>query len=826
MRRVGRIILGVVLSVVPLLAHAHADLQIQIDEATRRIDAAPRDARGWLHRAELYRIHEDWAAAERDYAQAARLDPKLDVVDLCRGRMLTEMGTPARALPYLDRFVKAHPRHVEALAARARARRADGDPWGAVADWNAALMAANEEDARPAYYLERADAMLAADPRAIPLAVEGLIQGLTRLHGAAALRARIRELDPERRLPPVPPQRELTPPAPVAPTAPLASLTRGPYLQVGTPTSIVVRWRTDSSTDGVVKYGASPASLTSTATQPTLTTDHVVSIAGLTPNTRYYYSVGSSTQTLAGGTADYFFTTSPAPGTTKPFRVWVLGDSGTANASATAVRNAYTTFTGTRITDLWLMLGDNAYPDGTDAQYQAAVFSMYPAMLRKSVLWPTFGNHDGHSADSASETGPYYDIFTLPRAGEAGGEPSGTEAYYSFDYGNVHFVCLDSYDLDRTPAGDMLTWLEEDLSANTKDWIVAFWHHPPYSKGSHDSDLEGELIDMRVNANPILEAHGVDLALSGHSHDYERSFLIDGHYGLSGTFSAANKKDGGNGRPSGTGPYQKPLTGPDPHKGTVYTVAGASGQASGGALNHPAMFLSLNVLGSMVLDFNGNRLDATYLDSAGVVRDTFTIIKQPSLLPVTDFEGTPLVGPAPLTVQFTDKTLNGPTAWSWDLDGNATQDSTVQNPSRNYASPGCYTVSLTATNVAGVKQTTKTGYVCATAAAPPVAVTGVTIGKPAISWGSTALASFYDVVRGSLGTLRSSGGNFTAATTGCVEDQSLDASSSDASSPTPGSGFWYLVRAADCANRGGSYDDGTQVASRDAGIAAAAPTCP
>jgi hypothetical protein len=557
-----------------------------------------------------------------------------------------------------------------------------------------------------------------------------------------------------------------------------------------------------------------------------MTTEHVVAIGGLAPDTRYYYSVGSSSQTPAGGTTNYVFTTSPAPGTTKPFRAWVLGDSGTANASATAVKNAYTTFTGARATDLWLMLGDNAYPDGTDAEYQAAVFSMYPAMLRKSVLWPTFGNHDGHSADSASETGPYYSIFTLPRAGEAGGEPSGTEAYYAFDYGNVHFVCLDSYDLDRTTAGDMLTWLELDLEANTKDWTIAFWHHPPYTKGSHDSDTETELIEMRQNANPILEAHGVDLVLTGHSHAYERSFLIDGHYGLSGTFSSANVKDGGSGRPSGTGAYEKPLAGPDPHEGAVYAVAGASGQTSGGPLNHPAMYLSLNVLGSMVLDVNGNRLDATYLDSTGTVRDTFTIIKQPSLLPATDFAGTPLAGPAPLAVQFTDKTLNGPTAWSWDLDGNGTADSTLQNPSRSYAAPGRYTVSLTATNVGGSKQTTKTGYVCATAAAPPASVTGLTIGKPAISWGSAALATSYDVVRGSLDTLRSSAGNFTAATTGCVEDQSLDASSSDSSSPPPGSGFWYLVRAADCANRAGTYDDGTQRASRDAAIAAAALTCP
>jgi hypothetical protein len=63
------------------------------------------------------------------------------------------------------------------------------------------------------------------------------------------------------------------------------------------------------------------------------------------------------------------------------------------------------------------------------------------------------------------------------------------------------------------------------------------------------------------------------------------------------------------------------------HEGAVYAVAGSSGQASGGALNHPAMFLSLNSLGSLVLDVNGNRLDAIFLDQAGVRRDYFTILK-------------------------------------------------------------------------------------------------------------------------------------------------------------------------------------------------------
>jgi len=64
--------------------------------------------------------------------------------------------------------------------------------------------------------------------------------------------------------------------------------------------------------------------------------------------------------------------------------------------------------------------------------------------------------------------------------------------------------------------------------------------------------------DMRENALPILEAAGVDLTLAGHSHVYERSFLIDGHYGTSGTWNPAfHLVDGGNGDPLGNGAYEK-----------------------------------------------------------------------------------------------------------------------------------------------------------------------------------------------------------------------------------------------------------------------------
>lgn len=403
-----------------------------------------------------------------------------------------------------------------------------------------------------------------------------------------------------------------------------ATVVRGPYLQSASSDSITVRWRTDTATDSRVQYGTSPGSLTFPATNATATTEHVVKLTGLSPNTKYFYNVGSSSAVQAGD-ATYFFETSPTAGTAVPTRIWVIGDAGTGSSGQAAVYNAYRNYTGSTYTDFWMMLGDNAYNSGTDAEYQANMFNVYPEMMRQSPLWATIGNHDGTSADSATQTGPYYDIHTFPKNGEAGGVASGTEAYYSFNYGNIHVIVLDSNETSRSTTGAMMNWMKADLANVTATWLVAIWHHPPYTKGSHNSDTETNLIEMRQNFLPILENYGVDLVLTGHSHSYERSRFIDGHYGLSSTYNSSFAINGGSGRVDGTGAYTK--TASMPHSGAVYSVVGASGQVSGGTLNHPAMFLSLNELGSMVIDVSGQTMDIKYLNNNGTVRDYFTISK-------------------------------------------------------------------------------------------------------------------------------------------------------------------------------------------------------
>ena len=415
--------------------------------------------------------------------------------------------------------------------------------------------------------------------------------------------------------------------APVAAPALSGSLTRGPYLQKAAPSRMTIRWRSSLSVVGRVRSGTSAASLTSTADESSATTEHVVELTGLSANTVYFYSVGSATDTLASG-VDFTFTTPPLAGSAVSTRVWVLGDAGTANANQTAVRDAFYTWTGARTPNLVLQLGDNAYNSGLDAEFQSAVFNIYPTMLRKTPFWSCLGNHETAQSTAFVDTYPYFAIYTFPTAGECGGVASGTEHYYSFDYGNIHFISLDSMTASRAANGAMATWLQSDLASTTATWIVCYFHHPPYTKGSHNSDTETELIEMRQNILPILEAGGVDLVLGGHSHCYERSFLLDGHYGLSTTLTSVMKKNAGDGRPTGNGAYLKPLTGPRDHFGAVYSVAGSAGQISGGSLNHPAHFISLANLGSLVLDVNGTTLTGTFVRENGTTPDTFTIIKQ------------------------------------------------------------------------------------------------------------------------------------------------------------------------------------------------------
>ncbi len=289
-----------------------------------------------------------------------------------------------------------------------------------------------------------------------------------------------------------------------------------------------------------------------------------------------------------------------------------------------------------------MLLGDNAYNNGTETEYQTNFFNIYQGNLTKNhILWPAPGNHDyaGSTARQADHLIPYYDIFSLPKNAEAGGIASNNEAFYSYNYGNVHFVSLDSYGWETgntrlyDTIGPQVTWLKKDLAANKLKWTVVYFHHPPYTKGSHNSDTETELIKMRQNLVRILERYKVDLVLNGHSHSYERSYLINGHYDVESTFNfATHALSTSSGKYNGSinsCPYLKNPA--ETRNGIVFALVGSSGKLEGSSSGYPhnSMYYSnVTNAGSMVIEIENNRLDARWICSDGVIRDNFTIMKE------------------------------------------------------------------------------------------------------------------------------------------------------------------------------------------------------
>lgn len=410
-------------------------------------------------------------------------------------------------------------------------------------------------------------------------------------------------------------------------SASIPVITRGPYIQSTTAGSTILKWRTNIACDSKVQWGAS-SSFGRSATDAALVTDHQLQVTGLTPNTKYFYSIGTTAVVLQANAANFFWTAPPAS-STQTTRIWAIGDFGNGSTAQTAVLNAYLNYLGPNKNDMWLWLGDNAYESGTDAEYQNNVFAKYGPQFKSWNFYPSPGNHDygdiGYLSTTALGTNfPYFSIFNLPTTAQAGGIASGSEKYYSFNWGNIHFISLDSYGAQNTVGSPMYNWLRNDLIANTQKWTIAYWHHAPYSKGTHNSDTERELINMRTNIVPLLETHKADLVLNGHSHTYERSYFIHGHYGNESSFASSMIIQPGDGNAV---PYIKD----NGHNGTVYAVCGVSGKSSSSTTPgypHNAMarsFTSIN--GSVALEIKGDTLRYKFLTSTGSISDQFTMIK-------------------------------------------------------------------------------------------------------------------------------------------------------------------------------------------------------
>jgi hypothetical protein len=291
-----------------------------------------------------------------------------------------------------------------------------------------------------------------------------------------------------------------------APTLDGTIIARQPYLQQVTGSSAMVGWVTNapdgehvdiSLPDGTATL-SKPAEIDTTALRSAGEDQMWSTVSSLSPDTVYCYSVANGVL-LNERTG---FRTAPAADDPKPVRFLAFGDSGGGGSDQHALLEQMFQFPY----ELMIHTGDIAYDDGTIAQFETNVFGVYAELFRNLPFFPAAGNHEYNTSSAA----PFRSVFALPGEGEK---------WYSFDWGRVHFVALDTEASYATQAA----WLEQDLAATTLPWKIIYLHKPPYSSGTHGSDTS-----LRNALAPIAEKHGVQLILAGHDHDYERMIPQNG----------------------------------------------------------------------------------------------------------------------------------------------------------------------------------------------------------------------------------------------------------------------------------------------------------
>jgi acid phosphatase type 7 len=311
------------------------------------------------------------------------------------------------------------------------------------------------------------------------------------------------------------------PPAPGA-----ATFTRYPNIQNLSASGGSIVWALTTRVAGVVVvvdpsgYGTTiPATVTefdpSVTGLPATYYQYVATIAGLKPGTVYTYQVQANNQMVpAALTRPLEFST---PGT-GAFNFINFADSGEGNGDQLALRLQMVEETAA----LAIANGDLAYDLSTYASIEANYYNVYQDIMAQIPFFASLGNHE-YLTDNAS---PMLASRVTPTAGVP---VSDRGRYYSFDWGNAHFVALDSnLPLDNAIAGtgSMLTWLDNDLRNTSKFWKIVFYHHPGYATGKHQDEAPAG--EVRQGIVPILEKYGVQLVLNGHEHTYQRTYELLG----------------------------------------------------------------------------------------------------------------------------------------------------------------------------------------------------------------------------------------------------------------------------------------------------------
>ena len=263
--------------------------------------------------------------------------------------------------------------------------------------------------------------------------------------------------------------------------------------------TITVSWRTLNETPGVVEYGVGLPN--GNSTRGSLARIHHINITGLEPGTLYHYRCGCESD----WSEELTFRTAPGD-SNEPFTFVAFGDSRTnwdiwGNCSEAVLASG---------AEFSVHVGDLVSHGGDQGEWDIW-FEEAKELLGRKVMMPTIGNHECTSSGGFPRypvDPKYFEHFALPQPKE----------WYSFDYGNAHFIALNT---ETEMNGSQRDWLKRDLSSTNATWKFVFFHRPMYS-----SSLSGCIRRILIACGDLFDEYHVDMVFMGHDHDYERSYPI------------------------------------------------------------------------------------------------------------------------------------------------------------------------------------------------------------------------------------------------------------------------------------------------------------
>ena len=273
------------------------------------------------------------------------------------------------------------------------------------------------------------------------------------------------------------------------PSVPVASVTVSP------PTATVEVDQTVQLTATPKDANGSPLTGRTVTWSSSATAVAIVNGSGLVTGRASGAATITSTSEGQRGTAEVTVTARPQGRGEVLVGAGDIADCGSSGAEATAA--LLDAIPGTVFT-----AGDNAYSSGTASEYANCYDPTWGR--HKARTRPAPGNHEYNTSDAA----PYYAYFG------ANAGPSG-RGYYSYDLGDWHLISLNS-NIDMSAGSAQELWLRADLAATTKTCVLAYWHHPRFSSGSHGSSTESQ---------PLWQAlydYNADVVVVGHDHNYQR----------------------------------------------------------------------------------------------------------------------------------------------------------------------------------------------------------------------------------------------------------------------------------------------------------------